>query len=283
MNDTNFISPEALLGLLAEGKNNLSIVDASWYLPVQNRNGHEEFLDKRIAGAQYFNIDAICDIESSLPHMLPAAEHFGEHASGMGIAHDDHIVVYDGMGIFSSARVWWMFKIMGAKNVQVLEGGFDRWKEAGHAVETGAPTPPESKTFTASLDSSKVRDIADIRANIETNDAKILDARPGSRFTGETPEPRAGLRSGHMPGAGSLPIDQIQVDGRLKDAAELIKIFDDLGVDKNTHVITSCGSGVTAAVITLALTTIGHDNHSLYDGSWSEWGQADDAPVETGS
>lgn len=282
MSHKHFITPETLTALLAKQKPNLAIVDASWYLPAQNRNGHEEYQSSRIPGAQYFNIDQISDTDSSLPHMLPTAEQFGAAVGAMGIAHDDHIVVYDGMGIFSSARVWWMFKIMGATNVQVLEGGFDRWKDAGHPIETGAPDSSPTKQFTAQLDVSKVRAVHDIRKNIQSNAAKVLDARPSSRFTGETPEPRAGLRSGHMPGAGSLPIDQLQVDGRMKEASELVKIFANHGIDENTHVITSCGSGVTAAVITLALETAGHTNNSLYDGSWSEWGQADDAPVVTG-
>lgn len=283
MSREHFISPEFLTTLLVEQKPNLAIVDASWYLPVQNRNGHEEYQTSRIPGAQYFNIDQISDTESSLPHMLPTAKQFGDAVGAMGIGHDDHIVVYDGMGIFSSARVWWMFRTMGATNVQVLEGGYDRWKDAGHPVETDAPTSNATKQFTAQLDASKVRAVHDIRENIQSNAAKLLDARPGSRFTGETPEPRAGLRSGHMPGAGSLPIDQLQIDGRMKDASELVEIFAKLGVDENTHVITSCGSGVTAAVITLALETTGHTNNSLYDGSWSEWGQAVDAPVVTGT
>ncbi|MFK5979125.1 MAG: 3-mercaptopyruvate sulfurtransferase [Rhizobiaceae bacterium] len=278
-----FISPKTLTGLLAEQKPNLAIVDASWYLPAQNRDGHGEFLASRIPGAQYFDIDTMSDTNSSLPHMLPTAEHFGDAVGAMGIGHDDHIVIYDGIGIFSAARVWWMFKVMGATNIQVLEGGFDRWKSAGHPVETDAPAPTATKQFQAGLDVSKVRTVQDIRENIQSNAAKILDARPGPRFTGETPEPRAGLRSGHMPGAGSLPIGQLQIDGRMKETSELIEIFANLGVDKNTPVITSCGSGVTAAIITLALETTGHTNNSLYDGSWSEWGQAEDAPVVTGS
>lgn len=282
MSRHNLIAPEALSTLLADQNSDLAIIDASWYLPAQNRNGHEEYLASRIPGAQYFNIDAISDQQSDLPHMLPTAEQFGDSVGRMGIGHDDHIVVYDGLGIFSSARVWWMFKIMGASKVQVLQGGFDRWKDAGLSVETGVPTPAQNKEFIASLDNSKVRDVDDIRANVESPAAKILDARPGPRFAGAVPEPRAGLRSGHMPGAGSLPIDQLQTDGHLKDSDELLKIFSGLGVDNDTHVITSCGSGVTAAVITLALESIGHTNNSLYDGSWSEWGQADNAPVVKG-
>lgn len=282
MSQENFISPEALSALLAGDTSNLSIVDASWYLPVQNRDGRAEYQQSRIPGAQYFDIDIICDTESSLPHMLPTPLEFGNAVGNMGISTDDHIVVYDGMGIFSSARVWWMFKIMGAKNVQVLGGGFDRWKETGLEVESDAPKACQAQNFAAVLDTVKIRNIHDIRTNLQNNAAKILDARPNARFTGDVPEPRAGLRSGHMPNAGSLPIDLLQNDGCLKEKADLIAIFAELGVDENTHVITSCGSGVTAAVITLALDSIGHTNNSLYDGSWSEWGQADDAPVVTG-
>ncbi len=283
MSRQNFIAPETLSALLADGADDLRIVDASWYLPSLKRNGAEEYLERRIPQAQYFDIKKISDQNNPLPHMLPSAADFGEAVGKMGVSTADHIVIYDGRGIFSAARAWWMFKIMGAVNVQVLEGGFDRWQLGEFPVETGAPARVEPSVFLARLDAGKVCHIADIRANIKSQKSLILDARPQVRFSGEAKEFRAGLNSGHMPGAKSLPIATIQSDGRLRDTHELSTIFEKLGVDNDTHIITTCGSGVTAAIITMALETIGHTNNSLYDGSWSEWGQAENAPYVTGA
>ena len=273
------ISPDELQSLL--GDENLRIVDGSWYLPAQGRDGRAEYEMTRIPGAVYFDLDAISDTSSPLPHMLARPEAFAAAVGAMGIAETNDIVVYDGLGVFSSARVWWNFRVMGAKSVRLLDGGFKNWKETGRPVETGAPKTPQPAVFTPQFDASRVCTIADIKANLKLGEKPILDARPYGRFTGEVPEPRPGLRPGHIPGAQSMPADTFSVDGKLKDISELKELFQAVLLDPNRHAITSCGSGVTAAIISLALDSIGHPDHSLYDGSWAEWGQADDAPVAT--
>ena len=261
------------------GAPELRIIDASWYLPTQNRNAEAEYNCARIPGAVRFDLDAVADKTTSLPHMLPAAEEFAAAVGAMGISEHDALVVYDGPGLFSAARVWWALRTMGARNVRILEGGFDRWKAAGLPVETGMPQPLKHARFKPSFDASRVAAIDVIRANVHNARALILDARPQGRFTGAVPEPRAGLRSGHVPGSISVPADSLVENGTLKNIKELKKIFEAVSVDASRPVITSCGSGVTAAIISLALESIGHANHSLYDGAWAEWGQAEDAPV----
>ncbi len=271
------ISASQLAAKLGEPR--LRVVDAAWYLPAQNRDAKAEFAAERIPGAVYFDIDAISDRASPLPHMLPAADHFGREAGALGLSETDDIVVYDGPGMFSSPRAWWTLRVMGAENVRVLDGGFDRWKAAGLPRETGSPKRPEAAVFNARLNGGKVRDIADIRANISSRAAEVLDARSQARFAGKAPEPRPGLRSGHIPGSTSLPFDMLVRDGALRPVEELQAVFASLGVSPQKPVITSCGSGVTAAIISLALESIGHGDHALYDGSWAEWGQAEDAPI----
>lgn len=263
------------------GEANLRIVDGSWYLPAQERDGRAEYEASRIPGAVFFDLDAISDHSSPLPHMLASPADFAAAAGAMGISEDSDIVVYDGPGLFSCARAWWNFRVMGAKSVRILEGGFDRWKADGRPVETGAPPPATPASFTPQFDPSRVRSQADIRANLKLGESLVLDARPFGRFTGELPEPRPGLRSGHIPGSRSLPADQFSEDGKLKDIKSLKEIFESVPVQPGRHAITTCGSGVTAAIITLALESIGHTANSLYDGSWADWGQADDAPVAT--
>jgi thiosulfate/3-mercaptopyruvate sulfurtransferase len=272
-----FISPDELQAKL--GSPQLRIVDGSWYLPAQNRNAQAEYEAGRIRGAVRFDIDAVSDKSSGLPHMLPSPQDFAAAAGAIGISRDDEIVVYDGPGVFSSARVWWTFRVMGAKNVRILEGGFDRWKAAGRPIETGAPPPVTPAAFKPDFDPALVSHIDTIRDNVHTAKAQMLDARPQGRFTGAVPEPRPGLRSGHVPGSKSLPADTLVKDGKLKEVSELKALFEGVSLDWRKPVITSCGSGVTAAIITLALETVGHKDHSLYDGSWAEWGQAEDAPV----
>lgn len=281
MRQTNpfMISAEQLAARL--GAPDLKILDGSWYLPAQNRDGRAEFLAERIPGAVYFDIDAESDPGTGLPHMLPTPQAFAAAAGALGIGESDDIVVYDGPGLFSSARVWWTFRVMGAKRVRILAGGFDRWKQDGFPVETGEPRPPQPAVFHAAFDAGKVRSTADIRANLKIGEALILDARPFGRFTGEVPEPRPGLRSGHIPGSRSLPYDQLVADGTLKDLDSLREIFATFPLEPGRQAVTTCGSGVTAAIISLALESVGHANHALYDGSWAEWGQADDAPVAT--
>ncbi len=273
-----FITPDELVARL--GEPTVSIADASWYLPVHDRDPKAEFAAARVPGAVYFDIDQIADTGSGLPHTLPGAEQFAAQVGALGIAHDHDIVVYDGPGIFSCARAWWMFRVFGARSVRILEGGFDRWREAGRPLETGDPAPPMPATFDAELTGSPVIDKSRLLAMIERGNAAILDARPSGRFTGEEPEPREGLASGHMPGAISLPFSELVKDGKLLNNKDLSHIFDNL--DDEKPIVTTCGSGVTAAAITLALETLGRANHVLYDGSWAEWGGDPDLPVETG-
>lgn len=269
------ITAQEAAGLI--GQPGTAFVDASWYLPAQNRDGRAEFDEIRIPGAVYFDIDEISDRDSPLPHMLPSPDTFAQAVGGMGIAHTDEIIVYDGPGLFSCARVWWMFRIMGARNVRIVDGGFDSWRKKGLPTERGLPEPIRKAVFQPDFDASRVKSIADIRANMKTGAAMVLDARPYGRFTGEVPEPRPGLRSGHIPGSHSLPFSEFVENGKLKDITALKAIFGGLSLDREA--ITTCGSGVTAAVISLALESVGHTNNSLYDGSWAEWGQAEDAPI----
>lgn len=261
------------------GKDNLSLVDASWYLPAQNRDARAEFAQARIPGAVFFDIDTISDQDTNLPHMLPSADSFARAAGELGISSNDEIVVYDGPGLFSAARVWWMFRVMGCEKVCILDGGFDRWKNDGRPVETTPPVKPKAVRFEARIDKSRVASIEDIKANLKLGQSLILDARAFDRFAGKAPEPRAGLRSGHVPGSRSLPFDRLVEAGKLKDIDELQEILREFPIEGSQEVITSCGSGVTAAVLTLALESTGHTANRLYDGSWAEWGQAENAPV----
>lgn len=259
----------------------LSVVDGSWYLPNMKRDGRAEFDAQHIPGAVYFDINAIADPESELPHTLASEEVFAREVGKLGISDQDTIVVYDGMGLFTAARVWWNFRIMGATKVVILDGGLPRWLEHRLPVESGtAPIYP--KTFNAQLDATKVISFEAMQNYVNGTEAQILDARPAGRFSGEEPEPRAGMRSGHMPGATSLPFLDLVSNGSLLPRDELMARIQALGIDPDRPSVTTCGSGVTAAVITLALETIGYTNHALYDGSWSEWGGREDTPVETG-
>ncbi|WP_048646554.1 3-mercaptopyruvate sulfurtransferase [Nitratireductor soli] len=259
----------------------LSIVDASWYLPAQGRDARGEYEAGHLPGAVFFDQDAVVDVKSSLPHALPDAQTFARHAGAMGITRDDTIVVYDGPGLFSAPRVWWMFRVMGAGNVRVLEGGLDGWRAEGRPL-TATPTKIAPSVFDAEFDEGRVASLEAMRGIVAERGVQIADARPAGRFTGVEPEPRAGMRSGHMPGARNVPASALSRDGKLLPIAELRALFAEAGVDLDKPVVTSCGSGVTAAVVTLALETVGHTDNRLYDGSWSEWGGLADTPVETG-
>lgn len=271
------ISQDALTKEL--GKPDLRVVDASWYLPAQNRNARAEYQEKRIPGAVFFDIDAMADTDSPLPHMLPSPEQFAVAAGMLGISETDEIVIYDGPGLMSCARAWWTFRVMGASNVKILDGGFDRWSAAGLPIETGDPPQPATARFKANFAAERVRSIDNIRSIIRSGGTAIYDARSFARFAGRASEPRPGLRSGHIPGSKSLPFDQLIEDGKLKNISALREVFEGLSLRPGEPVVTTCGSGVTAAVITLALDSIGHTNNALYDGSWAEWGQAENAPV----
>ncbi len=263
------------------GQSGLSIIDGSWYLPFQNRDPRAEYDAGHIPGAIFFDHDKMGDPQSPLPHTFPKPETFAAAISSMGISNEDTIVIYDGPGMFTSPRVWWMFRTMGAKNVFVLDGGFDNWKEAGWPV-TDEITKVAPSAFVADFDAMKIASFDDMRKIVEDGTKQIADARAARRFTGVDPEPRAGLRSGHMPGARNVPSSVLADKGYLKDLAGLKHVLEDAGVDLSRPIVTSCGSGITAAVITLALESLGHKDNVLYDGSWTEWGSAKDTPVVTG-
>ncbi|MFA6154063.1 3-mercaptopyruvate sulfurtransferase [Mesorhizobium sp.] len=263
------------------GQPGLTIIDASWYLPAQNRDARAEYEAAHIPGARFLDQDAISDPNSPLPHTLPTAQHFAQYVGAMGISADDTIVVYDGPGFFSAPRAWWMFRVMGVFQTYILEGGLDGWKAAGRTV-TAEPTKIAPNVFHADFDAVRVASLADMRRIVETGESQIADARGPGRFTGAEPEPRAGIRSGHMPGAHNVPYSTLSENGVLKSKDSLRKAIEEAGIDLSKPVITSCGSGVTAAVITLALETLGHSDNRLYDGSWAEWGSLPDTPVVTG-
>jgi thiosulfate/3-mercaptopyruvate sulfurtransferase len=256
------------------------VVDASWYMPADKRDAKAEFEAGHIPGAVFYDLDALSDRVTSLPHMLPPPDQFARDAAALGIGDDSLVVVYDGAGIFSAPRVWFALKAMGHDKVAVLDGGFPAWKAAGGKIETG-PARPAPATFTARPDNRLVRDFDDVKAAL--GNTQILDARSAPRFEGREAEPRPGLKSGHMPGAANIPYRAIlTAEGRLKDDAALQKLFAEKGIDLRAPVITSCGSGVTAAILMLALEKLGSRQVSVYDGSWAEWGGRDDAPVATG-
>jgi len=252
------------------GTPGLRVVDASWYLPAMNRDGKAEFQQGHIPGAVFFDLDEISDRSSDLPHMLPDPAGFETALATLGVGDEDEIVVYDGGGLFSAPRVWWMLRIFGAANVHVLDGGLPKWKSEGRPIEQGAAAPAPSQ-FSATFETSAVAAMADVAHALESRSAQVLDMRPAGRFTGEAPEPRPNLSSGHMPGALSLPSSELVANGSLKPAAQLLDAFRQAGVDLDKPLITSCGSGVSAAIANLALEVAGMPQPKLYDGSWTEW------------
>ncbi|MEL6920415.1 MAG: 3-mercaptopyruvate sulfurtransferase [Pseudomonadota bacterium] len=259
----------------------VSIVDASWYLPYLGRNARAEYGAGHIPGAHFFDQNVIADKMSGLPHTIPSPGLFERHVSAMGIARDDTIVVYDGPGYFSAPRVWWLFRVMGARRVFVLDGGIDGWKVRGR-ITTDKPTRCAASAFIPRFDASKVATFEDMLAHVSAGDIQVADARGPGRFSGEEPEPREGMRSGHMPGACNVHYATLAPNGRLLDLDGLREVLNAAGIDPAMPVVTTCGSGVTAAVITLALASLGYDDTKLYDGAWSEWGARDDTPVVTG-
>lgn len=261
----------------------LRVVDATWFLPGDARNAEALYAARRIPGAIFFDIDDIADTDSDLPHMLPSPEKFASRMKKLGVGDGCRIVVYDAQGLFSAARVWWTFRVMGHEDVAVLDGGFPVWERAGYPVETGAPQKRMERHFTVRMRGDLVRDLADMRRAVESEVA-ILDARPEPRFRGEAPEPRAGVKSGHMPGAKSLPAASlVDENGQLRSAEELKRIFTDAGADLAKPALCTCGSGVTAAIIALALARLGRWDAAVYDGSWAEWGSRSDTPIVTGA
>lgn len=256
---------------------NLKILDGSWHLPTENRNALEEFSTQHIAGSQFFDIDAISDANTDLTHMLPSEAQFAIAAENLGISNDVTIVIYDTAGLFSSARVWWMFRVMGHEKVYVLDGGLPKWMKDGHAV-TSKTTSVDSVKFKASIRRGAIISAEDVNLS----SLQIVDARPRDRFLGNSPEPRAVLRKGHIPHARNIFFkDVLTNDSCLKSKIELRALFMKAGVDVENPVITSCGSGITAAVLTLALTLLDTPGLALYDGSWAEWGARENLPIET--
>jgi thiosulfate/3-mercaptopyruvate sulfurtransferase len=278
-NPSIFATPAWLNARL--GDPSVGIVDASWYLPTMNRDGKAEYLAAHIPGAVHFDIDAVKDDASPLPHMLPPPAVFAAAVGAMGLSEAMTLVIYDGAGLFAAPRVRWTFKVMGAKDVRLLDGGFPAWQAAGYRIASGPPTPTP-RVFRPAFDASAVADLAAVKAALGGRDTQVVDARPAARFRGEAPEPRPGVAAGHMPGSYNLPFDQIVKDGALVAPEAVKAAFTAAGADLARPVITSCGSGVSAAILSLALETTGAEAKALYDGSWAEWGTRDDCPIAKG-
>ena len=275
--DSPLISTQALADRL--GAPDLRIIDTSWWL--DGRNPRADFEAERLPGAVFFDIEAISDPASPYPHMLPTPQAFAEAMGEMGISERDDIVVYDAQGLFSAARVWWTLRTMGAARVRVLDGGLPKWRAEGRPLEHGAVIARDASTFRSAFAAENVVNLEQVRQALG-GEVQVVDARGAPRFRGDAAEPRAGVRSGHMPGALNLPFGQLlNPDGTLKRGPALEAAFCDAGVDLDRPVITSCGSGVTAAILTLGLAELGRASQ-LYDGSWAEWGARDDVLVAVG-
>lgn len=265
------------------GAPDVRIVDASWYFPQEEKNPLEQFKLAHIPGAVFFDIDEIADETSNLPHMLPSPVKFASRVRKLGLGDGSRMVIYDQLGLRSAARVWWTFRAMGHEDVVVLDGGLPKWIAEGRAIDDGPPQPRE-RHFTVRYSSDLVRDVNQVKRALSTGKEQLVDARPAGRFTGETPEPRAGLRGGHMPGARSVPASEILApDGTMKSAEQLKALFEAAGVDLGKPIITTCGSGITAAMLSLALARAGKDRVPVYDGSWTEWGGREDTDVVMGA
>ena len=260
----------------------LRILDGSYYLPQMGRDPRAEYDAAHIPNARFFDIDDVSDHGSDLPHMVPPVEKFMSRMRAMGVGDGHQVVVYDGMGLFSAARVWWLFKLMGQNNIAVLDGGLPKWQAEGRPVED-LPPVIRDRHMTVRRQNHMVKDVTQVSAASKLGDYEIIDARSPGRFRGEEPEPRAGLRPGHIPGSKNVCFkDLLNADQTMKNPVEIRQIFEAAGVDFNKPAITTCGAGVTAAVLSLGLERIGKTDHSLYDGSWSEWGMFPTVPVATG-
>jgi thiosulfate/3-mercaptopyruvate sulfurtransferase len=258
---------------------NVIAVDGSYFLPTQKRDAHAEYRSGHIPGAVFFDIETVSDHSTELPHMLPGPAQFGDVVGALGIGDNDTVVVYDSTGLYSAARVWWTFRIFGAKAVFILDGGLPQWKSEGRPIETDDPGRPRKK-FNAKMKVAAVALLDDMRMALNDENVQVVDARSAERFSGKAPEPRPGLRSGHMPGSFNVPFDRVIENGRLASRERIQAAFSNAGVDLDKPIITSCGSGVTAAILIFALESLGKEPKGLYDGSWSEWASRPDLPIE---
>jgi thiosulfate/3-mercaptopyruvate sulfurtransferase len=274
------VTTDVLAGVL--GQPGLVIFDATKYLPNEDKDGKAEFLKAHIPGARYFDIDEIADPDTSLPHMVPTPGRFEKLMAAMGVGNASRIVFYDQKGLASAARGWWLMGLFGHDEAAVLDGGLPKWLREGRPTEAGEPAAPAPATFLAEFRATRLRGVGDVMRNVAAHSELVLDARAAGRFTGAVPEPRPGMRSGHVPGSANLPYtDLLNADGTFRPITEVTARFAKAGVDGSRPVVTSCGSGVTACILTLGLRLAGLPEGAVYDGSWTEWGGRSDTPVET--